>query len=164
MEPAGRHGRCGQRTAAGEPAVLGHEKGPDLPGAVPLPAGYQIRPRLALTVDPDQCREELPKEDSLTVVDSHGRVGQVNRVGQRDGEGVDRIRSGCGQPAGVSGVGNWRSRRCSGASGQWQQDADDDGEPYNSATTNGLPPSLALMSGRAAMASAFVGYSPTLTL
>lgn len=38
------------------------------------------------------------------------------------------------------------------------------GGPYDSATTNGLPPTLALISGTAAAASALLAYSPTRTL
>lgn len=38
------------------------------------------------------------------------------------------------------------------------------GGPYDSATTNGLPPNLALILGRAATASALLAYSPNRTL
>jgi hypothetical protein len=47
---------------------------------------------LALTVDSHQVVIQLAKEQSLAVVGGYRRVRQIDRIGQRDPEGVSLAR------------------------------------------------------------------------
>ena len=89
----------------------------------------------------------------------------IHRVGQRDGEALAQL-SLTRENTRIRLLGNdgvWR-RLVATAYECEQEKVAPAGRGYGSATTNGLPPSLALSEGRTATASALVAYSPTRTL
>lgn len=135
-------------------------------GTVKGPGLRQFRPDVALAVDPDQIPIQLPKEQTFTVVSRDRGVCRVHRISQRYSEGIESPRRIGGKYAGIS-----RLRRCWGRGGSRcaagkseQQEAAARVKRYDPATTNGLPPNLALIAGKAAAASPLVTYSPTRTL
>ena len=125
-------------------------------------AGTELLP----AIQPYKALREISKEQTLAVVARVKRIRQIDRIRQGNGEGIERL-GGLGyQQAGVCARrGRWSRSGLGGAAGQGKQEnAAGSGEPYDSATTNGLPPSFALISGTAAAASVLVAYSPTRTL
>jgi hypothetical protein len=95
------------------------------------------------------------------------RVGRIDWAGQRDAEGLGILALVRRQAALVQTLrydGGERRRLGAAANQNDQERAAGRGGPYDSVTTNGLPPTLALISGTAATASALLAYSPTRTL
>ena len=119
------------------------------------------------TVDSHQGFQHLPEHKALAVISWMKGMGELDRLGQDDGQGLGML-SGVRRQA--TFVANLRCDWKRGA-GSWatadqdeQEHAAGCGGAYNSVTTNGLPPTLALISGTAATASALLAYSPTRTL
>jgi hypothetical protein len=86
-------------------------------------------------------------------------VGQVDRVREGQSERIEVLAGRRYQQAAVFRLGGgWSGSGFGSATSQSEQgEAAASGERYDSATTNGLPPSLALISTAAAAASALVG-------
>jgi hypothetical protein len=99
-------------------------------------------------------------------IHSQKRGGEGDRLAQDDGKGVEGLGRRGGEQAGILSRGRRRGwSGFGGAAGRSnEKNAAQGGGTYDSATTNGLPPNLALISGTAATASALVAYSPTRTL
>ena len=117
-----------------------------------------------LAIEVHQVLRQVAEENPLAVVGRRSRIVEgtkVDRLQQRDKDGVEPVLFACDQTAGVLAVGSGRRLRGLRGAAEYQQGSSDCGEPpgrlYGSAVTNRPPPSLAFSPGNAATASARVG-------
>jgi hypothetical protein len=114
--------------------------------------------KLLRAIHPQKCGQQVAEQETLAVVGRLRRMVQVYRLREDDRKGVQTSGRWGRQQTGICG--RWGRKTLGGlggAAGQSnQEEAAPGGKLYDSATTNGVPPSLALISGTAETASALV--------
>jgi hypothetical protein len=118
----------------------------------------------------DRRLPALPEDQTLAVIPGQWGIGWQYGLEQGDGQGVSFLWNAGEQHALVGGSRGrgrcgWCGRRGRGPPGAGsRENQGDEAGPQDPATTNGLPPSLALIRAAAAWASTRVAKPPARTL
>jgi hypothetical protein len=86
-----------------------------------LPGLCQVRKCPAFAIESNQIRVKVTKEKSLAVVGRMLQVSQIDRLGKRDGEGVEGLGRVGGDATTLSDVGVRWGPGCRGTAGQREQ-------------------------------------------